>query len=284
MLKYETFLRFPQGKEKAFTLSYDDGVFADVRLMEILQQYGVSCTFNLNSGLFHRQDWHNRLPEADVLKLFGEPPHEIALHGHRHLFLSKCAPVQIVEEIVCNRKYLESNFHRVVNGMAYAYGDVNSEIENVCKQCGVVYGRTTHATHEFSIPQDFLQWNPTCHHGDERLNELAQKFVSTAPSDFVKAREPYLFYVWGHSYEYDDHNNWQVLIDLLQKVARRNDVWYATNGEIYAYVSAYKNLVWSADGNLVQNPSALDLWVERDKKIVHIPASATVEVQCKEQE
>ncbi len=279
MLKYETFLRFPSGKQKAFTLSYDDGVVADIHLMEILQKYNVQCTFNLNSGLFHRQDWHNRLPEEDVLNLFGKCPHEIALHGHRHLFLSKCAPVQIVEEIVSNRKYLENSFDRVVNGMAYAYGDVNDEIKTVCKQCGVVYSRTTHSTHGFSTPSDFLEWNPTCHHGDALLQELAQKFIDTQPSDSVKECEPYLFYVWGHSYEYDDNDNWHVLTNLLDLVANRDDVWYAANGEIYRYVTAYNSLVWSADGNYVYNPSAIDLWLERDKQTYCIPAGATVKVQ-----
>ena len=39
------------GKNKALTLSYDDGVESDVRLVEILNRYGVKCTFNLNSGI-----------------------------------------------------------------------------------------------------------------------------------------------------------------------------------------------------------------------------------------
>lgn len=279
MLLFETFLRFPQGKQKVFTLSYDDGVKADIKLMQILAKYNVQCTFNLNSALFNRQDWHDRLPEKDVVELFGKCPHEIALHGHRHLYLSKCAPVQIAEEIVSNRLYLENTFGRVVNGMAYAYGDVNEQIEGVCKQCGVVYSRTTRATHDFSIPKDFLAWNPTCHHGDPKLQELAQKFVQTSPSDFVKEREPYLFYVWGHSYEYDDKDNWSVLTNLLDVVAERDDVWYATNGEICRYVTAFGNLVWSVDGNYVHNPSAIDLWLERDKQTFCVAAGTTVKVQ-----
>lgn len=51
MKKYTT-MRFPGFKYKALTLSYDDDVIFDKKLMEILDKHGLKCTFNLNSGLF----------------------------------------------------------------------------------------------------------------------------------------------------------------------------------------------------------------------------------------
>lgn len=36
---------------KAVTFSYDDGVTQDIRLVEILNRYGLKATFNLNSEL-----------------------------------------------------------------------------------------------------------------------------------------------------------------------------------------------------------------------------------------
>ena len=43
-------LRYPGGRCKALTLSYDDGVQTDVRLIEIMKKNGLKGTFNLNSG------------------------------------------------------------------------------------------------------------------------------------------------------------------------------------------------------------------------------------------
>ena len=40
------------GKMKAVTFSYDDGVMQDVRLIEILDKYNLKATFNLNAGNF----------------------------------------------------------------------------------------------------------------------------------------------------------------------------------------------------------------------------------------
>ena len=61
-------LRFPEGKTKAFTLSYDDGVVQDRRLAAMFNQYGVKGTFNLNSGTFEqereRRGHGHRLPHG----------------------------------------------------------------------------------------------------------------------------------------------------------------------------------------------------------------------------
>ena len=43
------FLRFPNCKTKAVTLSYDDGPTADVQLLKTIDKYGIKCTFNLNN-------------------------------------------------------------------------------------------------------------------------------------------------------------------------------------------------------------------------------------------
>ena len=37
------------GKLKAITFSYDDGVTQDIQLVNLLNKYGLKCTFNLNS-------------------------------------------------------------------------------------------------------------------------------------------------------------------------------------------------------------------------------------------
>lgn len=44
------FMRFPGGRAKALTLSYDDNVKQDFRMMEILDRHGLKCTFNINTG------------------------------------------------------------------------------------------------------------------------------------------------------------------------------------------------------------------------------------------
>lgn len=44
------YMRFPSGKYKAVTFSYDDGFCTDIRLAPTLDKYGLKGTFNINNG------------------------------------------------------------------------------------------------------------------------------------------------------------------------------------------------------------------------------------------
>lgn len=273
----EKYIRFPQGKSKAFTLSYDDGVKADVRLLGVMQKYGLKGTFNLNSRVFDCENWHGKMNEEDTFNTFNDCGQEIALHGARHIFLNKVPLPEAIREIADNRQYLESKFNRVVRGMAYAYNGFNEDIKRVLKDLGVAYARTTMPTHGFEIPCDWLELNPTCHHGDKMLGELLDKFLNSSPEDEFKHREAWLFYVWGHAYEFDDRSNWEIIENLGQKLCGRQDIWFATNMEIYEYVQAYNSLVFSLDGERVYNPSARCVWIEVRDKVYAIASGATVQ-------
>ena len=41
--------------KKYFTLSYDDGLEQDKRIVELMKKYGIRGTFNLNSGILGQQ-------------------------------------------------------------------------------------------------------------------------------------------------------------------------------------------------------------------------------------
>lgn len=272
----EKYMRFPGGKTKAATFSYDDGVKADLRLLEIFKKYGVKGTFNLNSDLFDCQSWHNRMNEEETVKAFKSSGQEVALHGARHIFLDKVPLPEAADEIVRNRRYLENIMGRTVRGMAYAYYGYNDEIVKLLKMLGVAYARTTEPSYSFQIPEDWLRLKPTCHHKDPKFAGLLDKFLTGSPAAEFKHREPYLLYIWGHSYEFDDDNNWEIIETACSRLAKDNDVWLATGIEIYNYVKAYENLVYSMDGERAFNPSYMGVFVEIRGKVYEIPAGGEV--------
>ena len=69
-----------------------------------------------------------------------------------------------------------------------------------------------------------------------------------------------MFYLWGHSYEFEGNNNWEVIEEFAEFMSGRDDIWYATNIEIYDYQAAFKQLLFSMDGKIVTNPTAYELW------------------------
>ena len=106
------------------------------------------------------------------------------------------------------------------------------------------------------------------------INELWDRFINDRYA-VVKLR---LFYLWGHSYEFDGANNWNVIESFCELAGGRDDVWYATNIEIVDYVNAVKSLKLSQDRHLIQNISPLDVYVSVDGKPVCLKANRVTEV------
>lgn len=99
--------------------------------------------------------------------------------------------------------------------------------------------------------------------------ELAKQF---AEKQQKQISENLMFYLWGHSFEFDDQDNWEVMEEFARYIGRRDDIWYATNIEVYDYIKAYERLQTSADKTMVHNPSALDVWFAEKGKIYCVHA------------
>ena len=77
-----------------------------------------------------------------------------------------------------------------------------------------------------------------------------------------------MFYVWGHSYEFAQKDNWQLIEELFRLMQEYGqDIWFATNDEIATYTKAYRELQISSDGNIVYNPTEVDLWYGIGKEV-----------------
>ncbi|MEG1427154.1 MAG: polysaccharide deacetylase family protein [Oscillospiraceae bacterium] len=219
------------GKMKAVTFSYDDGVISDEKLLGIINKYHLKCTFNLNSGLIGKADsWKYKdfvatRPGVEHLKhLYAG--HEIAIHGTRHIHPLNLSRKELTDEFKVDKQQLEEIFGTSMTGMAYAFGEYDDVLKNFLRENGVKYGRTTRSTHCFQRQEDLLAFNPTCHHNDEKIFDLIDNFLNSNLS------EPQLFYIWGHSYEFDGDHNWEHLEEICKRLSGHDDVFYGTNQEV----------------------------------------------------
>ena len=276
-------MRFPGGKPKALTFSYDDGVYQDLRLISIFNQHGLKGTFNVNSGSFGQDPGDRksgRMTKEDVLSAYKNSGHEVAVHAFTHPHLEQLPSDQAVKEILTDRKNLEEMFETIVRGGAYPFGSSSNEVVEILRSCGIKYFRTTVSTGRFDIPLDWLRMPATCHHKDHRLMELAQRFVNDSPDKQAGwRREPWLFYVWGHSYEFDQNtedNNWGIIERFAEFVGGKEDIWYATNMEIYDYVTAFRGLEISLNEQIVHNPAAITVFFEYEERKFAIKPGETI--------
>jgi peptidoglycan/xylan/chitin deacetylase (PgdA/CDA1 family) len=276
--KSEIYMRYPGFKAKAMTLSYDDGVVQDERLIKIMNENGLKGTFNINSALF--DFGKRRLSKNDAIKLYLENKMEVAMHGENHYFATATPNGVMMREFLFDKLNLEQDFGCIVRGMAYANGRYNDDIKTTLKLLGVCYARAVCSTKSFGLPTDWLELQPTVRHADPELMEILERFIKLSP-DKSYVKNPVLFYLWGHSYEFDDADNWFVIENFAKRVSECDDIYHATNIEIYDYVKAFDSLIYSADGSIVYNPTATDVYVRvgyADGKNVLIKAGETKKI------
>ncbi|MBR4450554.1 MAG: polysaccharide deacetylase, partial [Clostridia bacterium] len=60
----------------------------------------------------------------------------------------------------------------------------------------------------------------------DKMTALAKEFVEMKPD------KPSVFYIWGHSYEFDISNTWKKFEEFCEFISKRDDIFYGTNKEI----------------------------------------------------
>lgn len=227
------------GKMKALTFSYDDAVTSDEKLIGILNQYGMKATFNINTGtLVHenmpRVTWRIRNRYGYLTKFYLEElkdiykGHEVASHGYYHLALDRLNEEECRKELSDDIELIEKYIGQCPVGMAYANGSYSDMAVGVIASLGLKYARATEPTYNFELQSDLLRFRPTIHHNDGRLMELARNFAALKPD------KPQLFYVWGHSEEFEHDRNWEILERFCDTLASNDDIFFGTNAEVFS--------------------------------------------------
>ena len=227
-----------QVKKKAVTFSYDDGVTQDIRLIELLNKYGLKCTFNLNSELLSQKGMliregkriaHYKIHAEDVKNIY--EGHEVAVHTLTHPNLTQCDDKEIIRQVETDRLNLSGLVGYEVVGMAYPCGGVNNDdrVASIIKEnTGVKYSRTITSNNCFDLQENLYRFNPTVYHLNfEEMMQSGREFIE------LKTEEPKVFYIWGHSYEMDyGADYWVKLEDFFKLISNKEDIFYGTNKEV----------------------------------------------------
>ncbi len=226
------------GKMKAVTFSYDDGVTQDIRLIEILNKYGLKGTFNLNSGRLGQTRElvregvtvsQNKNKREDIIRIYSG--HEVAGHTVDHENLTRIGDAEITKTVEGDRLALSETVGYEVVGMAYPGAGVvyNEHVARVIRETtGMKYARADDSTGSFELQHDLFLFNPTerQHNRFDRLYKLAEEFINMNPDN------PKLFYIWGHAYEFDINDSWDEMDRFCKFISGRDDIFYGTNREV----------------------------------------------------
>ncbi len=243
-------IAYPGWKLKALAFSYDDGNIADRKLVGIFDKYGMRGTFHIPSAWLKTKP-QNRVTEAEIKNLYAG--HEISGHGANHVSMPKLSQEKLEKELdeeIANWKRITG---KKILGYAYPYGSYSDKVIAEMKKRGLLYSRTVKKNRSFDLPADFLRWNPQAHH-KQKIDQLAEKYLA------LNQKKMTVLLIWGHSYEFAKANNWQIMENFCKKMSGKKDIFYATMGEIAAYVLACRNLKISADGKRLENPSVVNIY------------------------
>lgn len=228
------------GKNKAITFSYDDGVTQDIRLIEIFNKYNLKATFNLNSqllGLPNELDFeglkinHQKNNPEDVKHIYSG--HEVAVHTLTHPRLPGIEDDnEVLRQVEQDRLNLSELVGYEVLGMAYPCGGVNCDIrvaDIIKNNTPIKYARTIGSTHSFDLYEDLFQYKCSLyHHGDwDILFEMGKKFVE------LQTNTPKVLSIWGHAYEFDIYpERWEQFDEFCKMISGKDDIFYGTNLEV----------------------------------------------------
>ncbi len=266
-------LRFPGGKAKVFTMSYDDGTFADYRLIEIMNKNKIKGTFNINGDKISPVDANGktkgRLSVKQINELYLPNGHEIALHTLTHPTLVDLPVERVTYEYLKDKEILEEITGEIIRGSAYPNSAYNDKVIEALKAAGVSYARGGDQTESFALPKDWHKVMPTVRHTNEKLFKLGEEFLTRKHAGH---HLPIMFYLMGHSYEFNLDNNWDRIESFLEMMGGKDDIWYATNIEIYDYIEAFKRVRFNLACTFAENPTSTDVWISKDNGIHKLEA------------
>lgn len=270
---------YPGYTTKAATFSFDDGIVYDESTVAQLNKYGAKATFNLNGGrlMNNFKDSKYGTTEAEKLEFIKNlyAGHEIANHTYLH---KSCALMEgetstnsygntlygislqeALEDITINTAYIKEKLGAVTRGIAWPNGYPQRRTDYAQLKQGAIEDGHTYARNRengsFDLPTDWMEWNATAH--IKTATDTIDEFIAMDTVADMK-----VCFIWGHSYEFNDPERYgcgdfAAFGANLAKLAGEN-IWLATCGEIYDYVSAMEKLYETPYG--VRNLSDMTLY------------------------
>ncbi len=237
-------------KQVIVTTSWDDGDPHDLRVAEVLRTRGLPGTFYvpITGYLGHRTIQPNDM--RDMIR----EGFEIGAHSYSHRSLTTLHVFELQREVRHCRTKLEDAMGEPVTMFCYPNGHYDNNTLDFVKNAGYVGARTTRmlrtdaGDNRFEIPTTVQAFphppityfkNALKGHNVGALAKLGGIVYMSA--DWVEVgkrtfdhvlKHGGVWHLYGHSWELEDFRLWSGLRTLLDYVAQRSGVRYATNGEM----------------------------------------------------
>lgn len=235
-------------KTAVLTTSWDDGHRCDVRLARMLKEHGLKATFYVTpeNQEFGKEDLLSR-PEIRALS----QDFEIGAHSMTHRRLPTISAAEAAREITESKAVLEQVTGQEIKVFCYPGGAYTKLHVQMVKDAGYRYARTV-ARHTFTMTDPY-QAGTSVHAYNHGLGfDLwrTARFAKFQPVKVLRCLEwdalakamfdqviktGGIYHIWGHSWEIDQHDDWERLESVFRYISANPEVSYVTNGELEDY-------------------------------------------------
>jgi peptidoglycan-N-acetylglucosamine deacetylase len=230
------------------TSSWDDGHRCDVRLARMLKEHGLKATFYVapENQEFAKQDL---LPLPEIRNLSQD--FEIGAHSMTHRRLPTISEQEAAREIIESKAVLEQVIGKEIEVFCYPGGAYTKLHAQLVRDAGYRYARTT-ARYTFTVDDPYEAGTSLHVYNHRSRSDLWQtaRFVKFQPIKILRClewealakamfdqviKEGGIYHIWGHSWEIDEHNDWECLENVFRYISANPKVSYVTNGELETY-------------------------------------------------
>ncbi|MBI3336755.1 polysaccharide deacetylase family protein [Candidatus Peregrinibacteria bacterium] len=244
-----------------FTTSWDDGYKKDLKVADLLSEYGMTGTFYVCPKIQFKE----AMLTKDEIRVLSRT-NEIGAHTINHPKLTKIPQAEARKEINESKAWIEDITGKPCTMFCYPYGDHNADIARMVRDAGFRGARTVvplefSATDPFTMPTTLQiypfpwrrRWKRLSHyanplgHDREYWKKLLHlhlplkahfTWLNCAKALFdhaLSTRQPW-FHLWGHSEELQRYGMWGNLEKFLAFV-QRHDIRHVTNAQILESIS-----------------------------------------------
>jgi hypothetical protein len=221
------------------TFSWDDGHPLDLRIAQLFNKYGLSCTFYVPK--FNSENLPT-LSASDLRKL-SHDNFDIHSHTLNHLYLSNLPADLQATEIISGKKYVEDCIGIEDHIFCYPGGKYTNRTIELVKEAGFKYARTidmgftyAYASNNYLMPTTVIVAPLT---NFQIIKHSIKRYSFRRGLDIFKFNKAILnntwlehkpvdrsnapcYHFWGHSWEIEKYDLWQNLETLIQNLVASN--------------------------------------------------------------
>ena len=233
-------LPLPGGAEWAISSRWDDNIYTDLKMRDVLEQRGYRGTFYLNGrdtpyygptyGLVEPQD------AASIDRRLLAGGNSIGGHSWTHAYVPYCNRRRIFEEILRVRIDREASSDTPVVSYAFSFTHKRNDLEGLSSRDDIVESLRRAGYHHVANgtfrkdhdPGMSISW--LLPHDGREIDEAFEALLADADRKKTDPNITFNMHVW-----YTTPAAWEKFEGQLRKYGRRPEWWYCNQNEYAAY-------------------------------------------------